>query len=157
MANELYSLANNNKTKIKKAFERPINEIIISCLFQMEICDPTFFKPAFNTLYGLCMKIDVNRSVSKKGEVFGLDLQILLDSPSEKNLITPYSGLQLIIFNRSLSFIRPDHKITSIKSSEHTNIEVAIILFKYCFKFDYLYIYKCYAPFITSLCIIFYC
>jgi len=128
MANELYLLEKNNKT-IKRAFERPINEIIISCLFQSEICDLSFFKPEYHSLYGTCMKIDVNRSVSKKGDVFGLDLQILLDSPSEKNLITPYRGLQLFIYNRSIPYVKPDHKFTSIQSGQHTNIEVVIILF----------------------------
>ncbi len=82
-----------NKTKIKRAFERPINQIIISCLFQLEICYPSFFETASYAIHVTCMKIDVNRSVPKKGEGFGLDLQILLDSPKEKNLITPYSGL----------------------------------------------------------------
>ena len=63
---------------------------------------------------------------TKPGPENGMQLDIMLDSPNNANVITPYRGLELFIFNRSTQIV-PWQKRISIPTGRLTNIDVSII------------------------------
>jgi hypothetical protein len=110
-----------------RAVLNPINQTVVSCLFDLNFCNASSFTNEFNAVYGQCMRIDIGKRATKPGAENGMQLDIMIDSPNKANVITPYRGLELYIFNRSVGTIVAWQKRISIPAGRLTNIDVNMI------------------------------
>ncbi len=124
---QIWSTLSMKAPETLKSVLNPINESVISCLFDLNFCNASSFTTEFSAIFGQCMRIDFGKRETKPGSENGMQLVLMLDSPNSANVITPNRGLELYIFNRSETTIVPWKKRISIPTGRLTNIDVNII------------------------------
>jgi hypothetical protein len=131
-----------NKFELENKFMNPINETVLSCLFDHQICSTEFVSTKKMSMYGICLKIDPKKRVSKAGSSNGLNVDILIDSQNKANFLTVDRGLKIYIYNRSMSAPLPWNGGVDIQPGHKTNIQVDfykflqfIQLIQFCYRF----------------------
>ena len=125
----LYSTmyASFNET-VKEKLNNPLNETIISCFYNFELCDVRDFTLYTSVNYGPCLRYTASKPLTKPGHLSGLQLDILLDPLTVGKSIGAERGLSIAIENRA-SHISYSNGL-SIKSGQRTNIGVSKTIFK---------------------------
>jgi len=116
----LYSTLNET---VKQLINKPLNEIIISCFYNFEICDKRDFTYFASVNYGPCLKYTPAKPLTKPGFLNGLQLDILLDPLLVTEVLWAERGLNIVLKKRG-EHIGYFEGFT-IKSGQRTSIGVS--------------------------------
>ena len=94
------SNANAKNSSFLNQLFNPVNETIISCLYDFKPCQIEEFSTSINLLHGVCISFRTNRTLTKPGNLNGLRIDILLE-PKRESLISDARGLQMMVHNES--------------------------------------------------------
>lgn len=121
----LYSTFNDT---VKEQITGPLNETIISCFYNFELCNISDFSLYTSVNYGPCLRYNPSKPLTKPGFLNGLQIDILLDPLTVGKLPRSERGLSVDIVNPAEHISYFDG--ISIKSEQRTSIGVSKTIFE---------------------------
>lgn len=113
---------------LKEKIYKPLNETIISCIYDFELCNKQDFSFYSSATFGPCLRYTPPKRLTKTGIINGLRLDMLLDPPTQGKSVRSERGLNIVIKS-------PDEQISyydgfSIKPGQRTSIAVSKTIYK---------------------------
>jgi hypothetical protein len=106
------SLAPNISDEMRRSFDIPLKQMIISCNYNWSPCSYADFEQYFDTYYGNCFKFNSGRNftghevedrvVTKSGKASGLKLELYLPEPTDYYSFPTSLGCHVFINNKSV-------------------------------------------------------
>ena len=104
----IYASALSSNNSFQEKFWAPLNETLVSCLFDKRPCSLSDFHSFYHFFYGLCFTFDTlklkNSRLSKIGSSNGLSLKIFLGDQENNNSLVKSHGLHVFIHNVSIFY-----------------------------------------------------
>jgi hypothetical protein len=112
----------------RKQLGLDINDILMSCKFDANLCSPRDFKWVYDSYYGNCYEFnwDNIKSSSVSGAINGLRLRLFVDFHENLTLINSYIGGSGCVLKIGNSTYLIDHKLNAvqIQSGMYTNLDI---------------------------------
>lgn len=115
-------LAGTFNETLRKMLFNPLNETILSCIYDFSFCSFKDFTPFIDNSYGPCLRYTPAKPTTKAGRLNGLKIEILLDPPYKGNILTD-RGLNIVIKNSRDYVTHVDGFM--IKAGQRTGIKIS--------------------------------
>ncbi len=112
----------------KEQFYNPINESIISCIYNSRTCKQEEFFYFTHPFFGPCITFNTKERLKNTGPTNGLNINVLLEPLNKKNNMKNARGLAVMIENETSIFESYASVYTAIR--KRTSINVRRILRK---------------------------